>query len=1075
LPPEDTPRQERGLLSPPNEGASGEVLGTPSSRTSVYIAPSSPEEVVGHLRMIDGKEGQPWLTFDAEVMGRPVRVFADSGASHRYMSKRVADRLHLQIAPQKGMINLEGGKRIPLLGSVRVTWHKGRFSETSEFMVLSMEHDVILGQDFWVQYRAVPDYDSYGLRVLVEGEAIVLCGLGRQMQLRVLQSEYDGVQLPLMVGGRTITHGLTTGYFTDTFLYIVRKRPEYREVPIEHPTTGIPELDRELGELLKVLRTDLTDEPPPSRWADHKIELLPGARPVNRSPFSLSTSQIQEQTRQIEYLYARGMVQPSISPWGAPVLFAKKKDGTWRMCIDYRALNSLTVRNGYPLPKIQDCLDVIGNAKYFTKIDLTSGYWQIAVAPEDREKTAFNTRTGKWEFCVMPFGLTNAPATFQALMNETLRPYLDKFVVVYLDDILIFSRTKEEHYKHVQMVFEKLAAEKLYAKPAKCVFATQDVEFCGHTIRNGRVYLDNGKVRTIQEWPVPKTVHDVRSFMGLCSYYRRFVKNFAHIAGPLYDLIEGPERNKQVEWHAGCELAFQALKTVITSDLVLIQPDTQREFIIETDASDFGWGAVLLQVASYDGKEHPVAFESKKFTSAECNYPTHERELLAIKNALRKWKCYVENGLTTTVRTDHAGLQYLKTTTTASGRLARWLAEFGEYNLDIRYKPGTEMTVADALSRRQDYKLRTMNTAFEKAVENYFSNGSLPKDKDELAELREHLPNLAKDDNTEGIVRYTDPYTARSAPFVPVWGRADLLNHLHREYGHIGELPMTDLLRTRGWWPQVTKDIRHYVSYCKECQLAARPRDKRRDVQHPSHEWQETRTQPFECWGLDLIGMLPKTANGNRWIITAIDYATGWAEAEAVPEATAEVLAEFVRRRIYRQYGAPREIITDRGINLWAPAMEQLFKRLRSKHRGTTIYHPRTNGMVERLNGVLGAMLTKYLVNEPINHWDHYLDQALFATRIRTHSTKGFSPFYLLYGVHPHLLGDDSGPSPEHLDSILREDPAILLAKDRADALNRTIEKANKNKEEWAKHLTKHDPKFKAGDWVVIRTKEPKK
>ena len=288
---------------------------------------------------------------------------------------------------------------------------------------------------------------------------------------------------------------------------------------------------------------NLPNHSPPERSQDHTIE-TGDAHPINKSPYSLSKEQLNEQKRQVNYLLDRGLVRPSTSPWGSPVLFAKKKDGTWRMCIDYRALNNVTVRNGYPLPKIQDCLDMIGTATYFSKIDLTSGYWQISVVDKDRAKTAFNTRSGKYEFCVMPFGLTNAPATFQAIMNDILRPFLDKFVVVYLDDILIYSNSKEEHMEHVRSVMQALADAKLYANPSKCTFLQKSIEFCGHIVGQGTVRMDHSKVRTIKEWPPLQTVHDVRSFLGLCAYYRRFIPDFAEVAGSLYALIQSSEERK---------------------------------------------------------------------------------------------------------------------------------------------------------------------------------------------------------------------------------------------------------------------------------------------------------------------------------------------------------------------------------------------------------------------------------------------------------------------------------------------------------------------------------------------------
>ena len=1012
---------------------------------------------------------QKWMRFDLDIGGCPLEVFADSGATNCFIARRIVERLGLELQQSTGRVRLEGGKAVDILGAVTLPWSYGSFSTITNCIVLDMDHDLILGEDFWIEHRLVPDYDTMGVRIQKDGVEHRLQGAKNTCALQILENvptEFSEINR------RGFERLLRKG--AQACMYVVRAEPDSPERldPVQK-TTGHKELDRVLGpRLLERLQNDLPKRLPPDRPLDHTIE-TGDARPINRAHYSLSPEQNEEQKRQIQYLTERKLIRPSQSPWGAPVLFAKKKDGSWRMCIDYRGLNSVTQKNGYPLPKIQDCLDAIGKAKCFSKIDLTSGYWQINVVDKDRTKTAFNTKAGKYEFMVMPFGLTNAPATFQTIMNDLLRPFLDDFVVVYLDDILIYSDNEEEHLQHVKAVMEKLEKEKLFAKPSKCEFFQKYVEFCGHIVGNGEVRMDASKVKAIREWPPLQTVHDVRSFLGLCAYYRRFIEDFATICGPLYELIRGSEgkKYKPVVMNYQARASYDLIKHVITSEKVLAQPDTKLPFIIETDASDFGWGAVLYQ-ADADGVEHPIAFESKGFTSAEANYATHERELLAIKESLRRWRCYIENGTTTTVRTDHKGLQYLQTQTQPSGRLARWLAEFGEYKLDIKYKPGSEMTVPDTLSRRGDFQLLTgevndRTLSFDQAIRAYAEFGTLPDDPEMRTELEKFEHHLRVDDDS---IQYRDTPQDSWVPYTPVWARTNFLDHIHKQYGHCSHETMMDIIRVRQWWPGMRKDIKHYVKHCHECQLAAVPRDVKRDVMHPSGTWKD-RSNPFERWGFDLIGPLPETERGNKWIVTAIDYATRWPVAQALPDATAETLAEFVVHRIYRDYGSPKEIITDRGANLWAPAMEEAYDLLGAKHRGTTPYHPRTNGAVERFNGVIGKMLTKYCIGQPRKAWDLYLDQALFATRIRTHTTTGFSPFYLLYGVNPTLPSDASGPSPEGYEE--RIDPAPFLSRDRAQAFKDTMARAKTNEKAWNAKV-KADA-FAKGDMVLIRTKIPQK
>ena len=349
------------------------------------------------------------------------------------------------------------------------------------------------------------------------------------------------------------------------------------------------------------------------------------------------------------------------------------------MCIDYRALNLKTIKNAYPLPRIQDCIDQMGKATHCTTLDLLSGYWQVRIADVDVPKTAFNTRYGKYEFLVMPFGLTNAPATFQTMMNSILRPYIDRFVLVYLNDILIYSNSVEEHQRHLRLVFEALRQHKLYARPQKCTFDRPEVEFCEHIVGGEVVKVLDKKVKIIREWPRPRNVHEVRQFYGLANYYRRFIRHFGQIGAPLaalFKVVDGDQRkNRPIVWNTSHEIAFQQLKDALTNAPVLHQPDSMKPYTIETDASDFAVGYALMQEGD-DGLMHPIAFDGRKLHGVELNYPTHEKELLAIKDALIKWKHYIENNLKITVLTDHESLRYMNSVTKPSRRLAHWIDEF---------------------------------------------------------------------------------------------------------------------------------------------------------------------------------------------------------------------------------------------------------------------------------------------------------------------------------------------------------------------------------------------------------------
>ena len=388
---------------------------------------------------------------------------------------------------------------------------------------------------------------------------------------------------------------------------------------------------------------------PPIRQVEFRIDLIPGAAPVAKAPYRLAPSEMQELSSQLQELLSKGFIRPSSSPWGAPILFVKKKDGSMRMCIDYRELNKLTVKNRYPLPRIDDLFDQLQGASFFSKIDLRSGYHQLRVHDDDIPKTAFRTRYGHYEFLVMPFGLTNAPAVFMDLMNRVCRPYLDKFVIVFIDDILIYSKNKQEHEQHLITILQLLRNENLYAKFSKCEFWLRQVQFLGHVVNEEGIHVDPAKVEAVKKWEAPRTPTEVRSFLGLAGYYRRFIENFSKIALPLTQLTQ---KSKEFVWGHDQEEAFQYLKNRLCNAPVLSLPDGTEDFVVFCDASHQGLGCVLMQ------RDKVIAYASRQLKVHEKNYTTHDLELGAVVFALKIWRHYLY-GTKCTVYTDHKSLQHV--------------------------------------------------------------------------------------------------------------------------------------------------------------------------------------------------------------------------------------------------------------------------------------------------------------------------------------------------------------------------------------------------------------------------------
>ena len=495
--------------------------------------------------------------------------------------------------------------------------------------------------------------------------------------------------------GRTEINKRSINKMTGPKKDIISVAQREREVISQVPVVYRGKLEEIIHEYRDIFPEQLPKGIPPTRVVEHTINVEPGSKPSYRPPYRLGPAEQDELEEQIRDLLAQGFIQPSCSPYGAPVLFVPKKDGRWRMCIDYRALNKQTIKDRYPLPRIDLLLDRLGQARVFSKLDLAQGYHQIAMAQDSIEKTAFCTNIGQWEYLVMPFGLCNAPSTFQRLMNEVFKKELNSFILVYLDDILIYSHSVEEHWNHLVHALDKLRRAQLYGRLHKCEFLKDKVDYLGFEVGHDGIRTSPEKVKAILDWPRPQSVHDIRSFIGLASYYRKFMKGFSQLAKPLTDLTKA-----KVAWSWGDpqEKSFNALKVAIATAPILRLPDFERQFVITTDASDVAIGAILEQ--DFGSGLQPIAFSSRKLNSTEIRYSAYERELLGIVWAIGQWKHYFQGRHPIVIQTDHAPLRHLPNQTSVNSRVWRWLAVLQGYDVDIRHIPGKK-NPADSLSRQQ--------------------------------------------------------------------------------------------------------------------------------------------------------------------------------------------------------------------------------------------------------------------------------------------------------------------------------------------------------------------------------------
>ena len=544
----------------------------------------------------------------------------DSGSSHSFISPKYAKLMDIQ--PQKMKVDLEvmtpSGKTVnatKIYKSCPITIC-GKILPANLISLPIVEFDVILGMDWLTTNHATIECS----------QKKVTFNLPNQPKL---EFSIENGKVPTS----TLSNDPEKGYLFNSIADVVT----LEKVPI-------------ICEYEDVFPEDLPGLPP-HRKVEFFINLIPGTQPISKNPYHMEPTELSELKKQIQDLMERGFIRPSVSPWGAPVLFMKKKDDPMRLCIDYREHNNVTIKNKYPLPWVNDLFDQLQGACHFSKIDLRSGYHQLRVKEEDIPKTAFRTRYGHYEYVVMPFGLTNAPAAFMDLMNRIFHEYLDKFVVVFIDDILIYSKSQKEHEEHLRTVLQTLRKEELFAKFSKCEFWLQEVAFLGHVINHEGVSVDPAKTKAVEEWPRPTTATEVRSFLGLAGYYRRFVENFARLAGPLTKLTR---KGAKIEWTKECEDSFQELKQRLVSAPVLTIPTGDGDFVIYSDASKEGLGCVLMQ------KGKVIAYASRQLKIHEKNYPTHDLELAAIIFALKIWRHYLY-GERCAIYSDHKSLKYIFT------------------------------------------------------------------------------------------------------------------------------------------------------------------------------------------------------------------------------------------------------------------------------------------------------------------------------------------------------------------------------------------------------------------------------
>ncbi|KAL0169271.1 hypothetical protein M9458_033867, partial [Cirrhinus mrigala] len=943
-----------------------------------------------------------------------VKALVDSGASGNFISFNTLKDLNLPALPQEPQYRINTIRGEPL-GPGRIKHRSpvcqlriGNFhSEEISFLVLEgATVDIVLGRPWLVKHSPIVDWTR--------------CDILRWSP-ECHKSCLQNLPIPNLQLQSTLV-----------------------ESPESYKSTSIPEDYRAFQDVFS--KQAATKLPPHRPW-DCAIDLLPGAKLPKGKIYPLSIPEQKAMEEYIKEALQQGFIVPSTSPAASSFFFVEKKDGGLRPCIDYRVLNSQTIKFPYPLPLVPAALEELRGARIFSKLDLRSAYNLVRIHSGDEWKTAFITPAGHYHYRVMPYGLVNAPSVFQSFMNEVFREFLHQFVVVYIDDILIYSRNLAEHRHHVAQVLLKLRQHHLYLKAEKCEFHQNTIQFLGYVIGPDGISMDTSKVAAIRDWPQPTSVKELQRFLGFANFYRRFINQFSLLSATLTNLLK--DKPKTLTWTPSASQAFASLKSAFCTAPALVLPDPQEPFIVEVDASTIGAGAVLSQYSGEPPKLHPCAFFSRKFSPAEQNYDIGNRELLAIKLALEEWRHWLEGARHPfSVITDHRNLEYIREAKRLNPRQARWALFFSRFRFTITYRPGHKNVKADALSRLHQPDLPTT------------SDPILPPEHFLCPIIWDLDRQLQEATSLEPV----PPGGPEDKVYVPSSMRSALLDSVHSSpgSGHPGSKRTLSLLRSRFWWPQMAREVSQHVHACSVCAMTNTPRQLPCGKLVPL----PIPTRPWSHIGIDFVTDLP-SSNNYTCILVIVDRFSK--SCKFIPLSclpTAMETAEALLHSIFRYYGLPEDIVSDRGPQFISRVWHAFFRNLQISVSLSSGYHPQTNGQTERKIQELGRYLRAYCSSNQ-HDWSRYLPWAEYAQNSLRQSTTGLTPFQCVLGYQPALFPWSGEPSNvPAVDHWFRESERVW------DSAHVHLQHAVRSHKIFADVRRRPAPTFQPGELVWLSTKD---
>ena len=866
--------------------------------------------------------------------------------------------------------------------------------------------------------------------------------------------------------------------------------------PPEHiPEVTSPDLDLSQHKQINNLLKDNADVFAKNEFDIGKSNILKAhietgnSKPIKRKPYRTPFAYRDEVRRQVDEMLKTNIISPCNSKWSAPILCVKKKSGEIRICCDYRDLNRVTETFYWPLPNVESVFSCLGNAKYFSSLDFIKGYHQIEVDEASKPKTAFVCEEGLYQYNVMPFRLTCAPSIFQENMTHLLNG-LNNFAIAYLDDVIVFSETFEDHLCHLNQVFDRLRKANMKLKSSKCEFLKPELHYLGHIISNkGELKVDNRKIETIQNLVPPSNVKGVRSFIGMVSYYRKFIPNFSQIAEPLTNLTR---KDVEFNWTLDHQNSFDKLKQAISSPPVLHLPVRNKPFSLFTDASQSAIGAVLTQ--EIEGQHRPVYFLSHHLNKTQQNWPIIEKECYAIIFALEKFRPYLE-GTKFNIFSDHNPLKFIDSANNKNAKLQKWAIKISSFGGTIHYIKGKDNVCADFLSRLEHSPsevkdICAVNT--DRLIPGVKEGDSDDDDHDDPeTPLNQSLDFVKEQQKDRKIVSITKSLNEQGEKskfckqfvfkdnllyhvnkdeeirlIVPKSLQQSIIKEIHEGFSgrHIGRDKTYEHIRSRFYWKGMASDVYLFISKCITCNT--------QNLKVEPSPLQDTpiARYPFQRIGIDTTGRYPVTADGNKFCLTCTDHYSGWVELFPIPDKSAMTICNVLLNQVFNRYGWPRYIISDNGSEFVNELLSQLTKLGHVHHIKTSIYHPRANARAERPHRTIHETLAKVAQRDK---WDEYIPSIQAALNFSESASRRKSPYFLLFHRDPLIPIDTLFGSKEEPIDDVNDDEFLPAALGRVRLAQKLVRKRLKqNQDRNRKYVTKKshakDRHFEVGDPVYL-------